>query len=106
MSQLLRIKNIQDTVKAILIDSKESRDNDRLLILKVWGIQAPALRNDDFSFIRFSRLYLSGQLADSESITRARRLIQADHPHLKGRAVVGRDMNEHEVRTGINKVQT
>ena len=79
-----KIKKLEVIVEKILLNVASTRDNDKLLILKVWAYQNPQLRANDYSFTNFAINYLNGLYADSESITRARRKIQEKNPNLRG----------------------
>lgn len=103
MPQLVRIIKIKPTVERILKEFPDTRDNDRLLLLKVWAEQVPELRNN-FSFVDFSKIYLSGKLVDTESVRRSRQKIQEQQPQLKGNFHHKRKESEQEMRTNIKTV--
>lgn len=102
-SQLIRIIKIKDTVRDILIDCPATRDNDRLLLLKVWAVQYPRLRDTHFAFVHFSNLLLSGKLADSESVRRSRQKLQQDNPELRGGSVGIRSDFAQEMKSNIKE---
>ena len=85
-----KIKNIKDTVRRILINHPETRDDDRLLCLKVWAEQNPNLRSPYTSFYGFAQDFLSEKYADTESIRRTRQKLQNQHPELRGRNYMAR----------------
>lgn len=99
-----KIKNIQDTVRMILRDVPETRDDDRLLILKVWAQQNPNLRDEKITFREFSFAFLRKSYVDPESIRRSRQLIQRKFPHLMGKNRIGRQEAEKEMRDDINGI--
>lgn len=80
-----KIKNIKDTVRRILMNHPETRDDDNLLYLKVWAEQNPALRYPNTSFYGFAEDFLAERYADTESIRRTRQKLQEQHPELRGR---------------------
>lgn len=100
-SQYQRIVKIKDVVEKVLKDNPATRDNDRLLILKVWKEQHPNLIN--LSFREFSKMYLDEVFMDTESIRRSRQKIQETYPELRGKSRDFREKNEIEMRSFINK---
>jgi len=71
------------TVEKILRDNPETRDNDRILILKVWNSQIAGL--DQMAFWGFADRYLKGSFTDTESIRRTRQKLQELKPELRGK---------------------
>jgi len=95
----MSILKVSTIVKNVLIESKESRDNDNLLILKVWAIQNPELRNDrSLTYYSFAKLFLNGSLSSAESITRARRKIQEEIETLRGYNYKSRQTHQEKVK--------
>jgi len=86
---LNKIENIKETVKRILINYPDARDNDRLLIIKVWAEQEPKLR-DGYDFRQFGVQFINGEFVDSESIRRTRQKLQESDPYLRGRSYSSR----------------
>lgn len=73
-------------VKKVLINVPETRDNDELLMLKVWCIQKPDLRDDkSISFTQFGVMFKNKKLANTESIRRSRQKLQEEIPGLRGK---------------------
>jgi hypothetical protein len=79
-----RLLEIRATVKELLYKFPKTRDDDRLLILKVWAEQDPDLKHDSYSFRRFAYKYLDYKFADTESIRRSRQILQKEYPELQG----------------------
>jgi hypothetical protein len=79
-----KINDLTEVVKACLSQSPDTRDNDKLLFLKVWGYQNPSIRDSDFSFKMFATGFLEKQYAEPASISRTRQLLQAEHKELRG----------------------
>lgn len=102
-SVIKKIKKLEVIVEKLLIHQPQTRDNDKLLILKVWAYQNPQLRDSNYSFTNFAVNYLNGLYADSESITRARRKLQENNPHLRGEKWYERHQEAEEVRKQIVK---
>jgi hypothetical protein len=78
------IKKVKQTVKELLINEPKLRDNDRLLIMRVWLDQAPYLRKNSSDFSDFAYGFVEGKFASPESIRRSRALLQKEHPSLRG----------------------
>lgn len=96
-----KIKKLEVIVEKLLLNQPDTRDNDKLLILKVWAYQNPIIRSNDFNFVSFATDYLKGEYADSESITRARRKLQENNPNLRGEKWYERHQESEEVRKQI-----
>ena len=98
---LTRIRSIKQTVEKILRQYPETRDNDRLLMLKVWAVQNPQLRLSDFTFWSFAKDFINAEYTDPESIRRARQKLQEEIPELRGRSYHQRHELGIETRYGI-----
>jgi hypothetical protein len=97
----MEILKASTIVKQILIDSIETRDSDELLTLKVWAVQKPELRNENFKFRDFANDFMNSKLFKTESITRARRKIQEEIPSLRGYSYKGRQNEQESVKQEI-----
>jgi hypothetical protein len=82
---LNKIENIEELVKQMLTSFAETRENDRLLALKIWSYQDPNLRSENGpTFLVWGRRFMNGEFADYESIRRSRQKLQEKYPHLRG----------------------
>ena len=99
-----KIKNIQDTVARLLFEQPDTRDDDKLLILKVWAEQNPLLRHPKYSFLGFAVDFLEGKYAEPESIRRSRQKIQEKYPSLRGGKYYERHKEELCMREEIKKL--
>ena len=82
---ITKIRNIKATVQEVLTLEPQTRDNDRLLMFKVWAIQNPELKtNEIYPLWEFSGDFIHGRYADPESIRRNRQILQARHVSLQG----------------------
>jgi hypothetical protein len=79
-----QIESISHLVKQILVKYPDTRDNDYLLMLKVWSEQNSHLRTRTFTFYSFALDFLDGNYAHPESIRRTRQKIQELNPGLRG----------------------
>jgi len=102
MSFIAKLKKIEPVVRKILTESEASRDDDNLLLLKVWATQDKRLRDKSHSFVGFSRDFLSGSYASIESVTRSRRKIQEGTPELRGKNYLNRQKACAETTVEIN----
>jgi len=101
-----KIISIKDTVIKILRNHPETRDNDRLLIVKVWCEQNHQLRNSAYEFMSFGIDFIAGKYADTESIRRSRQKIQEQNPELRGTKYSQRQQEEVNVRKNIGRLKT
>jgi len=96
------IKRIKPVVKELLKEFPLTRDNDNLLLLKVWAEQDNTLRMDKL-FSDFSVGMIAGKYMKFESVSRARRKVQEENPELRGKYYKDRKELAEEIRLGINK---
>jgi hypothetical protein len=97
-----RIKALEPIVYQCMMKIPATRDDDKLLVLKIWAHQNPKLRDADFSFVMFSEGFLEGKYADPYSISRARRKVQRKSPETRGEKFEARQKEETKVRKEIN----
>jgi len=100
-----KIQSIKQLVKDILIQHPDTRDNDRLLMLKVWSYQNSYLRNRTFTFYSFALDFIDGIYADPESIRRSRQMIQEKIPHLRGSGYQQRKELKKTVQSEIKFIE-
>ena len=97
-----KIKGMKPLVTQFLEDFPETRDNDNLLLLKVWSKQNPKLKDKGYTFGEFAvGLLLEETYANFESVRRARQKVQEENEHLRGNNYRGRKDAAEEVRQGI-----
>jgi|SRR6185312_13368232 len=80
MSQPFNLSEIADKVESVLINTPESRDDDRLLLAAVWLKEQHEMEDNRGFFVEF----VDRRLSNPESITRARRKLQQNNPMLRG----------------------
>lgn len=66
------------------MEHPETKDDDNLLILKVWAEQNPNLRNPGYKFINFATAFLDNRYVDAETIRRTRQKLQQHEPETRG----------------------
>ena len=98
---------IKERVTAILEKLPESRDNDRELIVRYWkwelyDLQKSAnqrLQNPPhFTVDSFFASFMTGGFTNPDSITRARRQVQEQNPHLRGKKYRERQARQEDVK--------
>lgn len=99
--------NIYDLVKKLLTEKPELRDSDKKLLIKVWmeegvfhkaHIEGTEIWDNNY-FFNFSNFYLKATSA--ESITRARRKVQEQHPELRAEIEVEQARKDKEEQKGL-----
>ena len=92
-------------VRGILLDYPDTRDNDRLLIVKYWQHQNSDLGTLGFEFAsQFLLDFTKGRYELPDTITRARRLVQARYPETRGNKYLERTTTkEQRVRADMRK---
>lgn len=92
----MNILKTSTAVKQLLIKYPECRDSDEKLILNVWALEEPDLK--EFSFVKFSELFLKGKFANTESIRRSRQKIQQEIPSLRGLNYKAKQEHQEDVK--------
>ena len=77
-----KVTKLVDRVTRLLTVKSDLRDNDRRLICNIWwkSVSNPEL----LMFEDFIKLYIKGDVPESDSITRCRRKIQEENKNLRG----------------------
>ena len=96
-----KIKKIEPIVKKCLKQVPIARDNDTILILKIWAYQNPKLREPNYPFVNFAALLIDEQYVSSETITRCRRKLQEKYPELRGEKWYKRHQEGDDTRNEI-----
>ncbi len=73
------LQQIMGKVYPLLVAYPRTRDDDRLLIVKIWFQESKSDTKADFF-----REFINGELSFPDTITRARRKIQETHRGLRG----------------------
>lgn len=90
-------KTTQQKVEALLRENPRYRESDRALIVRVWSDAAGgANKTKDVNLYDFLVDYLhpDSKYLSTESVGRARRLLQEKHPELRGANYVTRQVDE------------
>ena len=96
-----KILKIQDQVQMLLEKYPKCRDNDNRLFMVLILIIDKDLKNESVEV--FTKKFINGVYPAMESVTRVRRKVQNQFPHLRGESYVERQLNALEVASVINK---
>ncbi len=97
----VEIGSVQDLVRELLEQDPKYRDCDKTLSARIWSIQLGGMvRLENMTAYEFLCEYVSVKscLYSQESIGRARRKLQEDNPHLRGKNYRKRQENMDAVR--------
>lgn len=81
-----KIYNLTEKVEILLTKYPTFRDDDKLLVTKLWEIELKRinLNPKEVPVSMFLSLYQEGKLSNAELIARARRKVQELFPELRG----------------------
>jgi hypothetical protein len=101
---VFKIKKLQEEVYRLLSQYPPYRDNDIKLISHIWMEQLGGKENmSNISLLDFCKNWVGNpNISNPDSITRARRLVQAEHKDLRGEVYSHRTVQSENVRTLIN----
>ena len=101
--KLKQIKDIQGKVLRLLEQNADLRDDDYKLTANICYSQLKAVGKDAEKITAFELLqtYAGQQLTQADVITRARRKIQENFVHLRGKKWVERQRYNNEIREQI-----
>ena len=71
------------TVKKLLTRHPKLRSNDAALVIEVWQHYHRELKSVHMSFLMFAHKFSMGEYINTESIRRARQILQAKYPELR-----------------------
>jgi hypothetical protein len=98
-----------ETVKQVLIEKPETRDNDMFLTATIWYRDLSKRSNvGDLSLIGFFHImkdYKTWGLASYETISRQRRLVQETHVELRGAEYAERHHKRQEVKQDLKAIK-
>lgn len=80
----LKIRKVEDKVKEILKTSYESRDNDMLLIARIWAMEVNSYNLNNMVIYDFFKLMSDYKVSHATSIIRCRQKIQEHNPEYRG----------------------
>lgn len=97
----VEIGNVQELVRELLEQDPRYRDCDKTLSARIWSIQLGGVeRLESMTAYEFLCEYVKrkSNLYSQESIGRARRKLQEEHPHLRGKNYKKRQENTEAVK--------
>jgi hypothetical protein len=99
----MEILKTKDKVRTLLQNVAGLRDNDNKLIANVWrdDIETKGFDFEDMSARELLYLLGNGQLAATESITRARRKVQEECKELRGSSYGKRKEHTEKVKSDL-----
>lgn len=80
----IKIRKVEDKVKEVLKESYEARDNDMLLIARIWATEINIYNLNNMIVYDFFRLMSAYDLSHATSIIRCRQKIQELYPQYRG----------------------
>lgn len=93
-----QIKKLEPIIEKLLEAYPKYRDNQNAMFVAV------CVRYDEeLDFSNFTKKFTRGELPPFESVSRARRKVQARREDLRGKNYKGRQKACEEVKEGINK---
>ena len=95
------IKKTIPLVISVLKNNIESRDDDNVLLLAIWDVQAISLKKDIKHYHQFREMLLNGELAMPSTVVRTRRRVQLIYPELRGEKYHERQRADTIVRNQI-----
>lgn len=90
--------NAIEYIEKLLKDHPSLRDDDNLLIAKVWSTE---LKNRGFTKLNLMDEFAGGNLTSPESITRVRRRLQEKNPNLRGLTYENRQERGNKIKSII-----
>ena len=81
LKELIKVKEV---VRQLLTDEPATRDDDRLLLLKVWKRQNASIMRADYTFLHFAEAFRNKEFVFPESVRRQRAALQREFPELRG----------------------
>jgi hypothetical protein len=97
--------NSKEHVRKILEESVKSRDEDARLFVIYWIDEIRSKGLDiDMPLVDFLRMFVKGDLTSTETISRVRRKLQEQEPHLRGEKYRQRHEEKDTITQNINNL--
>lgn len=102
------LQKMYDKVFDLLDKYPKYRDNDELLVARVWWdeLEEMGINREALYAEQLLQLKVDGRLAKESTITRARRKAQEEHPRLKGVTSNFRHNKAETVKEEVRQVKT
>lgn len=103
----VELKSVTDRVAEYLTKHPSLRENDARLIANIWLEDAKAYNSylDINRASYFLKMVAKGVLSNTESIRRARQLIQQKNPHLRGKNYNQRKEHSSDIKKEIIEIK-
>lgn len=103
----MKISDLYGMVKGVLCEDPRTRDNDHLLCVVIWHKQLRTMGYDITRMTAYDLMlkYRDKELANHDSITRARRKVQEDNTLLRGERHKERQEKQQEVKYDIRSIE-
>ena len=101
---VFKIKKLKEEVYRLLSQYPSYRDNDTKLVSHIWMEQIGGKNAmSEISLLDFCKKWVDNpDIASPDTITRARRLVQAEHEDLRGKYCKQRAIESENVKNLIN----
>lgn len=105
MATIKKILNLQDKVEILLTKYPQLRDDDKLLVSKMWEVELKKQNLDPSTtpINMFLSLYENNCLSNAELVGRARRKVQENNIELRGESWYERHKESELTRRDITK---
>lgn len=102
----MKITTMYERVKHLLIKKTDYRDDDNLLVCRIWWDELLELKfvPEQMTAMEFLVLYRDQKLTSSDTITRARRKVQEENEHLRGKSYIERQNKQEEIKEEIRNI--
>tara|TARA_R110000744_G_scaffold123547_4_gene228817 strand:+ start:594 stop:944 length:351 start_codon:yes stop_codon:yes gene_type:complete len=99
--------SLQKRVKKMLINNPSTRDSNNALMAALWRdeiMSTPGIDIGDATFSFFGML-ATNKLISWDSATRAKRLLQEQHPELRGQSYAKRQKKTIQVKDEVKEIK-
>lgn len=102
----MKITKIYDIVLNLLKADEKYRNSDNKLVVRIWYDEMYKIGKNpkSLSFTDFLTFYRDEKLTSADSITRARRKVQEEHPELRGYKYNHRQAHTEDVKAEIRQI--
>jgi hypothetical protein len=100
-------QTLQKRVKKMLMDNPNTRDSNNAFMAAIWRdeiMNNPGFDVGDATFA-FIGMLAKGELTSWDSATRAKRLLQEQHPELRGKTYAARQRKTKDIKKNIKEIK-
>jgi len=95
--------NITSTVKMLLEKFPECRDNDNILIVKVWAEEKPEIKTKGYLLKDFTLSFKEDKFSSTETIRRTRQKLQEEFESLRGKNYNKRQKRQENIKEQLKE---